>query len=476
MELKKTYLSRLLESSRARFFREGRSVTLPDHIREKTRGDLRAYHLAVSKSGDLISHYSDREKFMRGIRTPIKPGRWLAKVIHGSTARDCEAFAAWFSTEYVSQLHFTTDASQIVDVYDNSPFGSCMQRSHGSIRTSLHPCIVYADNSKISLAYLTNGNGEYVARCLVNTSTMAASKIYGDNPKMLQALNAANYSQGNGALSGCAIKKIDIGGDRWLMPYIDAHYRGSGAASVEECGDEFRICEPGDGEYYVGETCGYIEQTSSLASCDRCGAYIRDSEDAYTTYEDDTVCLACIDDHYTYASTGRFESDYVRNDSVIYCESDDEFYSDDYASAALGRCASTGNYYLLEELVVCDIGRYEGEYIHTERAYRDAVTKEWFYDDEEASDEYLGKCIHDSYAVTTTTGGIAHIDTCFQHISGDFITFVHPDDIDEYINDVIVIHDEREFDVYKPKHVDSNLTAEDLRLLISDALAIPEEA
>jgi hypothetical protein len=164
---------------------------------------------------------------------------------------------------------------------------------------------------------------------------------------------------------GCHVARIphNHDSDVFLMPYIDG-----GVQLVEDCGESagtMRVSENGD--YDASNTCGNTSR-ADREPCASCGDYTdADNLHAIGYHGDESVCVHCLENRYTYAYGRGGEQYYVHCDDVVWCRSDDEHYHDRYtADHDVYYIESEGDYYHISDIWTC---AGSGEMYHDDTPY-----------------------------------------------------------------------------------------------------------
>jgi hypothetical protein len=351
---------------------------------EQSLADNPLYYLHaphVSESDPTMLAYTQSvEKAKRGIQTKIKPGRYLAKYYPSMDAERVKWLAERWTEHSNTKLFFieNDDPEGWQDIYNRGP-SSCMQGEY-AVRVYAHP------KNDLRLAYMTadeEPDGEPIARAIVRENPAENRKVYirvypnedtdeksRTHQRMRSVLEAAGYTRGN--LDGAILCMEEHEDGGWVMPYIDCG--NGGGQSVEkqysrELGDHWIV---GDDGYDATNTSGQING----CTCDECGDATDEDDLTYVECDEQSVCSSCLNRYYTCAY-GRRGHEWYRTDEVIYCETDGEYYAEEYASNHdVYQCAKSGDWYHCDDLVMCDVGRYEGNYIHCDEAEQDEITEE----------------------------------------------------------------------------------------------------
>lgn len=214
------------------------------------------------------------------------------------------------------------DPDQWEYVYDNGP-NSCMQ-GESAVRVYAH------SQSQLRLAYLTDGDDDIIARCIVRCSDLGASesehgwlRVYPDPDSdkagklLLTMLKDAGYANRIN-LDGAKLSLVREHG-RIVCPYID--YGDGGTQSAKPDGDYLVLGEGAD----ATNTNGYLEDDGR--ECDDCGDYFDEGDMTWVNDGDRCVCESCLHENYELAHT-RYGREWRSRDDLIYCEDDEEYYTE----------------------------------------------------------------------------------------------------------------------------------------------------
>lgn len=404
------------------------------HEENPTANPERALHLVHVSEDDptMLAYTQSVDKLLRSIQTKTKPGRYLAKFYPEMSERDrailAETWDVSNNKQYVLKFIESDDPDGWVRVYENGP-QSCMCGS-SAVQVYAYP------GNGLRLAYWESAlTGEIVARAIVREDDGRKEyvRVYPnpDNSELTrmhnnfkQLLVEQGYKHGN--LDGIKLRRIMRGHD-YVMPYLD--YGNGGAQSANDEGDCIIVDD--DGHLDCTNTSGYADDRGARV-CDECGERFSDDELTYVESEENHVCECCLSENFTYAYGHRYQT-WFRSDEVVYCESDGNYYVEQYAdNHDVYRCAVTDKWYDLEELTECDIGRYACEYIHIDEVSTDEITEERGHCREFEADE-AGVLTHEDYLkVDHLTGGAYHEQTMVQINLNEpeyRVLFIHPENL-----------------------------------------------
>lgn len=260
--------------------------------------------------------------------------------------------------------------------------------------------------------------GQTVGRALCNGKYFVRSYKYnphgGGSPtdETLEAwLEEQGYEKEN---SWCAEKLMHYetqSGDT-LAPYLD------GESKYAELRNGYLfITDDRDGEYQCDNTCGTASENRDTP-CEDCGDRVDDGDGYWVgPHEENMVCQSCCDHNYTYAYSRRGHQAYINSDYVVWVESQDAHYDEDYLD--------DNNIVALEN----------GEYEHIDNAVE--IDGEWYHCDDER------------ICLAEDTGEYALKDDCWLCAASDNW---YTDDVDP-----VVVDDE----TYHPDHVPEQETTDE---------------
>lgn len=319
-----------------------------------------------------VAYYQSVDKFIRGIETRTKPGRFLAKFFPNLTPDQVRQYANdYLVATAPKRLHLARTMEEIITAIDEGPSESCQTRGYYNKTPNktpnespwyaghIHPAACYASGD-FEVAYVTDNNNpasivdlhagaqRITARAICNAKSKTVARIYGDAAKLLPILTSAGYTQVERALVECRLLKIENeGGSGWIMPYVDAGIgSGGGSLNVEDYYDPdsgksyWMLVAPDTGEYstYEGYDKKGVMAGKERHHCPRCNAAHDDADDIrYSDYEGTHYCSDCEDDFVSaVVRRGRYGEEYdaVLQDNAI--EVDGGWYAND--DGLLSRC------------------------------------------------------------------------------------------------------------------------------------------
>lgn len=257
------------------------------------------------------------------------------------------------------KLHFKEqdDPDGWVEVYNKGP-NSCMK---GEDATRIYASGV----SNLRLAYLTDFDGDIVARCIVRDSDDPKVKgyvrVYPDpngepeGRRLKDLLEEAGYGNHTN-LKGCLLSFIEDGSGI-VCPYLD-YGNGNGDMSqvVERYVHEGKTyLRAGYGHIGASSTGGYTEG-SDQSACACCGEMTND-EDLREVRGGHYVCSGCLDSSYVEAYVRYGHTEYIHEDDAVLCESNGALYHVDYTgNHDIYQCEYTDNYYHVDDLEMTSRG------------------------------------------------------------------------------------------------------------------------
>lgn len=333
---------------------------------QKRSDKLREHYVAKSDADpSLLSYIQTTAKGQRGIRSPIKPGKYLTKYFSDVlTAKEIAGLATWqatgsretvFNDPKAYVLGFAKTPDEIEHVYLHGP-ESCMSKPTVCYRPNIHPTRIYGAGD-LAVAYLTEvATGKIRARALVWPEQKHCGRVYptkhcfdidgfvdsADSEAMAAALTLRIRTEGYQFESECprgfdgARLLIETWQGRYVMPYLDNDY------GYSEDSDGLTMLKHGgnasDTNGLSTEDVEDVEDdddSESWESCENCEDAVP-AEDARTVVIDTrrgrahrtaTWCENCGECHAFYC---RGLHEYVR-DSMGSIEINGQLYSRGYA-------------------------------------------------------------------------------------------------------------------------------------------------
>ena len=400
---------------------------------------LAYYHALPFQPGHLVHASVDepmKVAYIKSVRdlledrtTRTTPGRYLKKFYPHLTDAQIKVFANIHTQENTPiEVKFARSESECVRVVSEGPSESCMCNAYHDhhqdhrpwYRGHVHPAAVYGydeDNPEwdtdTEILYFEI-DGKVKSRVVCSKLTKACARIYGDADKLRPAIEKLGYTQSPYALKGCRIRRIeDDGGDGYIMAYVDAGIgSGGGYLHYRSSGDDHWVLttDEGDSQTYVGYSNNGVTEggdDEEETECVMCGNMYHDDDIGYIEGHG-SVCVLCQAEHFVEARMGCY-TETVHRDVAVYCESNDEYYHEDYLSDNdVAECEVSGNYYKIDDLrmtspgwvhesrvveldeedddgnswaVMSDtIETCDGRRIHVDSAVRDVLTGEQHYD------------------------------------------------------------------------------------------------
>lgn len=283
----------------------------PDHFVHLAQG--------TTLSDGMLAFTENAQKGQQDLQLKLSVSRYLAR-FHGDNLssdriRDIAGkFAADTYTLTIEQTKeafiFAYEGQEVCS--ESSTYVSCMAKQTSDYGTPVHPAAVYYTGSRsdsLAIAYIRNpkNDNKILARAVVWPDRQTFVKLYGTSEDMRivlrEKLEAAGFTRDDD-FSGARLRRIEVNGARFVMPYIDGDCQ-----CVDDHGDHFEIT--GSGDYTATETRGYI-YSNSRYTCDNCGDGM--DEDDARDVQGDTWCEHCYDNH------------------TFFCERAEETYPESYGS------------------------------------------------------------------------------------------------------------------------------------------------
>jgi hypothetical protein len=293
-----------------------------------------AHCVVVAKSDPrLIAYFTSAEKQAAGIRTPVKPGRYLTRYFSDVlTAKEIAYYAAWQSSgaqpaeaDTGPAVLFAHTADEIEHVYTHGP-QSCMAHDARYYDSPFHPVRVYGAGD-LAIAYLADPDdpSRNIARTLCRPSHKVFGRLYPtENPDLQEALRAALVALGyqpcqlNNGMDGARMRRVshDDDDECFVMPYLDYP-----AAGFDDDGEHL-ILRTGSAEYDADRTNGWSRDVTPEYdnTCDNC-------DDGFN----DGGGLVYTRAHHDGGGREQFWCDHCIRYSTFRCEGFDETFRDDVA-------------------------------------------------------------------------------------------------------------------------------------------------
>jgi hypothetical protein len=317
------------------------------------------------------------------------------------------------------QFHISKERRDFEAIYslpeDECNLQSCMQGDAYHFDSHCHPCITYASGD-FAITWLTDRvmDDRVVARAIVafpdNPDNAHFVRVYGAEADALHdMLVERGYARRNSYTDNPRLLCIEDDDDRYVLPYVDGSDRTVSIHHID--GKNYWLVGNGSGDnvQYASHTNGLSEETGE--TCGHCGDRVRCSVDdmSYSEYHDRHIGECCID-NYRYAYSRNGNQDWIEEESCVYCESDGEYYHDQYLDQ--------------HDIVYCE---YEGEYRHLDECVRGAGG-DWMY-------------VDSAVKVLDSSG-----DETYFHETDEYqidkVTVVPPDTVDGYPYTVFVLTDD----------------------------------
>lgn len=317
--------------------------------------DLHFPHTSL-EDPTMVAYTPSYEYGIRDRQVRIKVGKYLQK--YYGEVLSTEQIRALANEAKGYEVQWAKTVEGMREVYRLGP-SSCMSGdwSDEGVDGDVTPIDVYV--GEFSLGYFKNSVGKYLARGLVHEPTKTWVRTYGDEGTALaEAFDALGYTHVR-SWEGAHLTVVEDDDGRTLLPYLDGDAKG-----VRYADGKWEICASGsDYEHWCDFTDGIANRPAF--TCDCCGREYRDADDSrYSEYANQTFG-PCCEDEFTWAIVGRHgDRDHVPNDYVVYNNSDQEYYSLEYAERLNLICDYKGNYWDSEDIVQL----MDGEYAHTDDA------------------------------------------------------------------------------------------------------------
>ena len=250
------------------------------------------------KAGKFITNILN-ERLSTAI-LPEQAKRWIGEEF----AREWKAYASKRTPDISDlELHVGSSSADFCNIYDSGNY----RGSFGSCMTDKDQYSFYADAINASAAYLKDGFGYIVARCIIY------NEVFVDSTGEVLRLAERQYaSEEDNVLKQVLVDRLIEGG------FIDGYKRVGASCHdamdfVRNNGDALQMRMHISNTMEEGDTLSY-QDTFKWLDINNCVAY--NHSDCNYTHELDTTDETLGDAH----------------DGMTYCEYDEEWYDDDYVT------------------------------------------------------------------------------------------------------------------------------------------------
>lgn len=340
----------------------------------------------VSKTdANMLSYFESPGKRAASVRTRVKPGKFLKKVMPWIEDSKVESFVNdWKESNKTRdyELIHSREESAFIEAYSGKQIRgttpnfsgsdyvlkelscSCMAKDFRDL--SKHPAAAYASGDFSILYAKEKDTGLIGARVVIGNDS--AGPVYTQCNSATRAVSAwlkENDIETKAQWSGLSLKAIPTGydgNDSYLMPYVDEY------SDFSFDGDSITI----GGNVDFSSTQGYCCFTPQVM-CESCGDHYDESDmcDVLDSNGDETqVCCSCRNHDYSYS---RLMQQYIHNSTSQvtslggnateswFTDNDYVLDVDGYWSQESDCVEYQGKYYPFEH---SDVTLFEGEYYH----------------------------------------------------------------------------------------------------------------
>lgn len=223
--------------------------------------------------------------------TVLNPGRYLERFYSDTlSAQDIAMWAARADSE--CELAFATTPDEIETVYTTGGIDSCMRYlgDSSSFPLGVQPTRVYGAGD-LALATLSR-RGKLIARALCWPERKTVGRIYGDQERMKNQLEAAGFTVGREASSevfdGARMLRIEVSGEI-VMPYLDWNM------SADDAGDHL-VVRPYRKGSIGGQTTNGTASGRAIQICGHNGCRTNVTDNGfYNSATGRNICGPCAD-------------------------------------------------------------------------------------------------------------------------------------------------------------------------------------
>lgn len=228
-------------------------------------------HVSAEDPSKLAFTESD-SKGRQDRQTRVRPGRYLARFFPEMGPTAIQAWAQKFAaTNEKHEARFATTPDEIVAAYENGP-RSCM---------ASEDCVRVYGAGDLAVAYIGDLSESVTARVLCWPSKKVYGRVYGDESRLVPALESAGFSLDNSGFEGARLLRIEDSGG-FVAPYVDGSYRAN------DNGEHLILSSNGD--YALDSQSGYI---NAGPLCDACEE--RCDEDETSSVDGEIWCQGCYE-------------------------------------------------------------------------------------------------------------------------------------------------------------------------------------
>ena len=366
----------------------------------------------------------------------LSPERYLNRTF------DAPAHVIRDAAAYVrakNNVRFTTDYDEIVSIVNDPRVYSCM----GKFDHADHPYQCYTAELGWKLAYRVE-NDKPVARalvyekgkhkCFVRTYTGNSGNSKADTD-LAAYLKRAGYEHAESWPNGAQIAVVDIGGGKFIAPYLDGEDDVVTLSEDRTCfditlyadDDESWKLDDAGGTIYWRDTVAALEESWECPNCGEThtGEDATDARRTHGYHDEEEHCSNCEDQFVEVQ--GRNGRTYNIHQNGVTTTVEGEDFDYDYLDD--------------NDIVQLDYGRYEGEYTHTDRVVYDVDGNRW-HDDDVTSDVgdggYIIRCADGEYREADSVFRCAYDDEVYpdserEEVEKDGETvYVHEDNVEAW--------------------------------------------
>lgn len=327
-------------------------------------------HESDKYAGDMtkVSFTRNEREGVANRQTVTTLGKYLRAhfVMPDDAIRDIVALAQSQTAEF-KFIHTTVE---MIHHLERGP-GSCMQWEDGSgVKGNdgayHHPYEVYDPAFGWHMAVRMQG-GDTVGRALCMQDgdnkffVRSYKKVEGYSPADEQLeiwLKAQGYAK-VGDWANCKLKIIPARNDcGFVAPYLDGHVK---EVTRESNGKDNYLLIVDDGDFKCDNTDGDADECGG-SECTNCGDRVRSGDGHWAgPWEDDVICEHCCEHSYEYVYGRNGRQYYVHQDNVVYVESQDSSYDEEYLDSNSIVQLENGDYEHTDNAIEVD-----GEYYHVD--------------------------------------------------------------------------------------------------------------
>lgn len=328
------------------------------------------HHLHISTEDPTqVAYYPTLTDYRKGREVRTKLGRYLTKyqTLFGLTEDEIKKISDTHLAIIRAKEGWKVDYRGSCDrdgwwdsYYHYTEVSSCMVNDHceNAIKTYCHP------KSDLRLYYLYRENFSKermtIARSIVRGDKFV--RVYPDpngTPEgqyLKSWLESNGFTEDRNCLDGALLLAESTDEGEFYVPYVDGEYQRADLTSIDyadptdfmygQTVEYLKISEYGD--YDLAVTCGHTgdDDEDEHGYCSDCDAREHVDNLRYVEGQGD-ICEYCIEERYIWVQC---DEEYYHQDSVVFCESDREYYPENHEDYDIYYDKDFESYYHIDDM------------------------------------------------------------------------------------------------------------------------------